>query len=89
MRFFPAFVRRLWRSENVLLPHRSHLYQRLTARGYSHPKVTALYWALGAVMGGLGLIYRQGAESAASLSAIAATAILMTLLIGVILVERK
>ncbi|MEK7276178.1 MAG: hypothetical protein AAB427_02405 [Chloroflexota bacterium] len=51
--------------------------------------MTAFYLALSVVMGGLGLICRQGSESAASLSAIAATAILMTLLIGVILVERK
>ncbi len=59
------------------------------SNGYSHPIVTAFYLALSVVMGGLGLICRQGSESAASLSAVAATAILMTLLIGVILVERK
>ncbi len=54
------FARRLWRRENVLRPHRSHPYQRLTARGYSHPIVTALYLVLSVMMGGLALIYRQG-----------------------------
>ncbi len=84
-----TFLRRLRRRENVLLAHRSHLYQRLIALGYPHPKVTALYLALGVVMGVLALIYGQGSEPAASLSAVGAAAILIALLIGVTLFERR
>jgi UDP-N-acetylmuramyl pentapeptide phosphotransferase/UDP-N-acetylglucosamine-1-phosphate transferase len=44
-----TLVRRLVRGENVLRAHRSHLYQRLVARGWSHARVTMLYAALAAL----------------------------------------
>jgi UDP-N-acetylmuramyl pentapeptide phosphotransferase/UDP-N-acetylglucosamine-1-phosphate transferase len=41
-----TFLRRALHGENVLLAHRSHLYQRLVIVGYSHKWVTLLYAAL-------------------------------------------
>jgi UDP-N-acetylmuramyl pentapeptide phosphotransferase/UDP-N-acetylglucosamine-1-phosphate transferase len=38
-----TFIRRLLRGENVLEPHRSHLYQRLVIAGRPHRYVTRLY----------------------------------------------
>jgi UDP-N-acetylmuramyl pentapeptide phosphotransferase/UDP-N-acetylglucosamine-1-phosphate transferase len=48
-----TFLRRASRGENVLSPHRSHIYQRLVLTGRSHSHVSALYIGLavlGAVM---------------------------------------
>ena len=38
-----TIIRRALRGENVLKPHRSHIYQRLTQQGYTHLQITALY----------------------------------------------
>jgi UDP-N-acetylmuramyl pentapeptide phosphotransferase/UDP-N-acetylglucosamine-1-phosphate transferase len=38
-----TFLRRLWRRENVLSAHRTHLYQRLVLTGVSHRTVALLY----------------------------------------------
>lgn len=52
-----TLVRRALRHENLLEAHRSHLYQRLVACGWSHAHVTLLYGA-GALIGSLlGLIW--------------------------------
>ncbi len=47
-----TLVRRLFRGENIVTAHRSHLYQRLTAAGHTHLFVTILYVFL-AVAGAL------------------------------------
>lgn len=44
-----TLARRLWRGENVFRPHRSHLYQRLTATGLTHAQVSLVYIALAAL----------------------------------------
>jgi len=41
-----TFLRRLYRRENVLMAHRSHLYQRLVISGYRHETVTLIYMVL-------------------------------------------
>jgi FlaA1/EpsC-like NDP-sugar epimerase/UDP-N-acetylmuramyl pentapeptide phosphotransferase/UDP-N-acetylglucosamine-1-phosphate transferase len=41
-----TFLRRLVRGEDVTTAHRSHLYQRLVAAGWSHLSVTVLYSVL-------------------------------------------
>ena len=41
-----TFLRRVRRSENLLSPHRSHLYQRLVITGRSHTFVTLVYAGL-------------------------------------------
>jgi hypothetical protein len=40
-----TILRRLQRRENILMAHRSHLYQRLVLAGWSQPAVTSLYSA--------------------------------------------
>ena len=57
-----TLVVRLSRRENVLRPHRSHVYQRLVSQGYSHRLVSGVYYGLAivlAVFGSaqLGLVY--------------------------------
>ena len=51
-----TFLRRLRRGENVLAPHRSHLYQRLIIAGYSHRFVLLLYSGL-AISGAAAAIF--------------------------------
>ncbi len=55
-----TFLRRLRHRENVLLAHRSHLYQRLTISGWSHARVAQLYlwWGGASALGALA--YLQG-----------------------------
>jgi UDP-N-acetylmuramyl pentapeptide phosphotransferase/UDP-N-acetylglucosamine-1-phosphate transferase len=48
---FFTFTRRLVRGENVLLAHRTHLYQLLNRIGYSHKAVSLFHYALGVVQG--------------------------------------
>lgn len=47
-----TIIRRLTKRENVFEAHRSHLYQRLVIRGWSHRAVASLYGGLSAVAGG-------------------------------------
>jgi UDP-N-acetylmuramyl pentapeptide phosphotransferase/UDP-N-acetylglucosamine-1-phosphate transferase len=44
-----TLLRRAWRREPLLRPHRTHLYQRLVQTGWSHAEVAALYIAMGSV----------------------------------------
>ena len=41
-----TFFRRLWRGENVVVAHRSHLYQRLVITGMTHGQVALIYATL-------------------------------------------
>jgi UDP-GlcNAc:undecaprenyl-phosphate GlcNAc-1-phosphate transferase len=50
-----TLLRRIWRRENILTPHRSHYYQRLVALGYSHTAVTTVWGSL-AVAGAAGAL---------------------------------
>lgn len=47
-----TLLRQSARRVNVFYSHRSHLYQRLVASGWSHPKISALYASLAALMVG-------------------------------------
>jgi Fuc2NAc and GlcNAc transferase len=58
-----TLLRRLLRGEDVLTAHRSHLYQRLTAAGLSHGRVSLIYGAL-AVSGALAAVAVRVKESA-------------------------
>ncbi len=50
-------IRRAIRHENVLKAHRSHVYQRLVIRGYSHRQITGLYALYALASAGCGLLY--------------------------------
>lgn len=52
-----TLVRRVGRGENILVAHRSHLYQRLVLAGWRHGSVTTLYGGLTAVSVGLTLVW--------------------------------
>jgi Fuc2NAc and GlcNAc transferase len=41
-----TIIRRLLRGDRIWEAHRSHLYQRMVINGYSHRRVTSLYFAL-------------------------------------------
>jgi UDP-N-acetylmuramyl pentapeptide phosphotransferase/UDP-N-acetylglucosamine-1-phosphate transferase len=41
-----TLTQRIYRRENILAAHRSHVYQRLTASGLSHARVAVLYTVL-------------------------------------------
>ena len=56
-------IRRARRSERVTEAHRSHLYQRLVACGYSHRRVSALYAAWAAVCGCVAIAWTRVAPS--------------------------
>jgi len=53
-----TIIRRALRHENVLMAHRSHIYQRLTVReGYSHLNITGLYAFYAVASIGCGWLY--------------------------------
>lgn len=66
-----TILRRLRNRENIFQAHRSHLYQRLAIAGWSHRAVSALYGALAAMAGAIGVAplfdpsLRQSADHAA------------------------
>lgn len=62
-----TLVRRLLRGENVLLAHRSHVYQRLVGEGISHRTVTLLYGSLAALGGVAAVALAASAVAAAAL----------------------
>ncbi len=57
-----TLVRRAVNHENVLQAHRSHLYQRLIKRGYTHRQVSLLYAGLATLSGSAALIHLFGAS---------------------------
>ena len=65
-----TFLRRLFRGENVMLAHRSHLYQRLCATEWSHRAVSSLYGVL-ALAGGVVAVSTVTAPAAMTAAGIA------------------
>ena len=55
-----TFIRRAIRGEEVWNAHKSHLYQRLVQRGWSHARVAILYGALASVGAALALWWWKG-----------------------------
>jgi Fuc2NAc and GlcNAc transferase len=56
-----TLLRRISRRENILLAHRSHIYQRLTSAGLTHATVAVLYFVLAivGVAAGVALVSRR------------------------------
>jgi len=84
-----TFLRRLLRGENILQAHRSHLYQRLVKKGYSHRAVTMLYLVLAVFLGGCGLVYVRANGVVPAVALASASILMLALLVGVTLAERK
>lgn len=72
-----TFIRRLVSGENVLQAHRTHLYQRLIACGYSHHAVAIWWLALAAVSGAAGVLYLAGGSAPGAVVTVAAVAAAM------------
>ena len=83
-----TLIRRASRRENLLRAHRSHLYQRLVAGGWTHAQVAWLYGALavGGAIGGLGLV--KGISGAPAMALAAAVAMVLIVVRLVRRVER-
>ncbi len=79
-----TLVRRIRRRENILLAHRSHLYQRLTATGVSHARVSLLYSGLAAIgaSGAIAIAMRWPGATAVSYIAITVSACGLWLYVG-------
>lgn len=60
-----TILRRLRRGENLLVPHRAHLYQRLVTAGQGHAAVTSTYAALAAAGLAAAVLWAGGAAGAA------------------------
>ena len=69
-------VRRTLNREDILRPHRTHLYQRLVGSGRNHAQVTCLYVAIAFSSSLMGIIYLRG-DDLASLAALTVVALLM------------
>jgi hypothetical protein len=70
-------LRRAANRENILLPHRSHLYQRLVKLGYHHGSVGLLYTGLAGLSSILGLVYLWGSDWAGGLALLLAICLLL------------
>jgi 4-hydroxybenzoate polyprenyltransferase len=75
-----TILRRIQRRENVFKAHRSHLYQQLVARGWSHGRVSALYGMFSVVSVACGVAFYTGAPAALLLALVIA-------LLQIVLVE--
>lgn len=84
-----TLLRRLWRRENIFQAHRTHIYQRLVQAGWSHARVSTLYWVLHAVLGGLALAYLAVSDSGRLAVLGAAGLVLLMLTLGVMRLERR
>ncbi len=82
-----ALVRRASRRENLLRPHRDHLYQRLVDAGWTHRAVSSLYGGLAAFAGMIAVtpLYDAAAAEAAGALAVATPIVGGALLIGLVI----
>ncbi len=83
-----TFVRRLLKGENVFEAHRSHLYQRLVAAGWSHARAAALYVGMACAGVPAALAWARGSAGAGAVSLALAAALASALWLLVILQER-
>jgi UDP-N-acetylmuramyl pentapeptide phosphotransferase/UDP-N-acetylglucosamine-1-phosphate transferase len=83
-----TMIRRAINGENVLSAHRTHLYQRLIKKGYSHGYVTRLYIMLSLISLVCALCYYSGTPALMLLAVVILTAKCILLVIGVMTVEH-
>ena len=84
-----TIIRRLLKEENILLSHRTHLYQRLTTIGYSHAHVTTLYTGLFIFSALCGIAFYAGEPLLSTIAIAALLFVLAMLALGVTILERK
>jgi UDP-N-acetylmuramyl pentapeptide phosphotransferase/UDP-N-acetylglucosamine-1-phosphate transferase/glycosyltransferase involved in cell wall biosynthesis len=54
-----TLLRRGWREKTILGPHRTHLYQRLIILGYSHGRITTVYYVISIALGMLAVLFAK------------------------------
>jgi UDP-N-acetylmuramyl pentapeptide phosphotransferase/UDP-N-acetylglucosamine-1-phosphate transferase len=84
-----TLLRRLSKGENILRPHRSHLYQRLVIAGCSHRTVTLLYVGLAVIGVSLALDWFRFEQGGAWAVAVILPLLCLGLWAGVVLFERR
>jgi UDP-N-acetylmuramyl pentapeptide phosphotransferase/UDP-N-acetylglucosamine-1-phosphate transferase len=86
-----TLARRLSRGENVLRPHQSHFYQRLTAAGWPHRAVAGLYGGLAAFAGAIAVapLYDPASRDAATGLAVATPIVGTALIAGLVLATER
>jgi UDP-N-acetylmuramyl pentapeptide phosphotransferase/UDP-N-acetylglucosamine-1-phosphate transferase len=84
-----TMLRRAINRENILLPHRSHLYQRLVKLGYHHGPVGLLYTALAILASVMGLAYLWGSDLVGGLALLAIVLLLIITGVGVTWLEHR
>jgi UDP-N-acetylmuramyl pentapeptide phosphotransferase/UDP-N-acetylglucosamine-1-phosphate transferase len=52
-----TLTRRLLAGQAIWQPHRTHLYQRLVAAGWSHARVSTVYMTMAAILGATALLF--------------------------------
>ncbi len=57
-----TIFRRLFKGENILQAHRSHLYQRLNIAGWEHSRITSLYFIFALLCIGLAILFYHSAD---------------------------
>lgn len=83
-----TLLRRLRRRENVMIAHRSHLYQRLTMAGWSHQSVSLCYGVLALAAVVLACEYAAGNHMGSASFVLAVLALSCALLLLVHWAER-
>jgi UDP-N-acetylmuramyl pentapeptide phosphotransferase/UDP-N-acetylglucosamine-1-phosphate transferase len=84
-----TLLRRILKQENIFTSHRSHLYQRLVRRNYSHWQVTGLYTVLCGISALCGLLYYAGSDQMGVLATAIVVALCLLLTAGVTRVELR
>jgi UDP-N-acetylmuramyl pentapeptide phosphotransferase/UDP-N-acetylglucosamine-1-phosphate transferase len=83
-----TLARRATRGENIFQAHRSHLYQRLTAAGWSAARVDRLYAAIAVAGGAAAFLHATAAPGAGAAAGVVAAA-LVGLWLLVVQAERR
>ncbi len=52
-----TLLKRLFKGEKIWKPHREHIYQKLVISGFSHQKVTILYFVISLISNGLLILW--------------------------------
>jgi len=84
-----TLLRRLYHGENILVAHRSHLYQRLLIVGHSHHFLSLLYVALAVVGAGLAYLFTREVPGSAVLVGLLLPVLCLALWSLVVWEERK
>lgn len=77
-----TIIRRAAQRENVLRPHRSHIYQRMIKLGYSHLQITTLYGVFAFLSVICAVLYAVAAETTIMLLALLAPVVVFVLMIA-------